>query len=152
MQSVESELVMTSSELEKQRALNEKLENDLLQMEAHNPKPTTGEPSSEDTDALAGLELGKKTVRHSLSRGSIATLNVCECEQASPARSSPIPFASSADTSILPIVTSQRDRFRQRNAELEEVRRALSSSPCLHCAPCSHTVSPGTPEAVQHHI
>jgi homeobox protein cut-like len=36
-------------------------------------------------------------------------------------RSTPIPFTSSADTSILPIVTSQRDRFRQRNAELEEV-------------------------------
>ena len=27
---------------------------------------------------------------------------------------------SSAETSILPIITSQRDRFRQRNAELEE--------------------------------
>ncbi|KAG2106527.1 CASP C terminal-domain-containing protein [Suillus cothurnatus] len=38
-------------------------------------------------------------------------------------RSTPIPFTSSADTSILPIVTSQRDRFRQRNAELEEELR-----------------------------
>ena len=28
--------------------------------------------------------------------------------------------ATSAETSILPIITSQRDRFRQRNAELEE--------------------------------
>jgi len=35
----------------------------------------------------------------------------------------PIPFTSSANTSILPIVTSQRDRFRQRNAELEEELR-----------------------------
>lgn len=34
---------------------------------------------------------------------------------------SPAPFAANGDTSILPIVTSQRDRFRQRNAELEEV-------------------------------
>jgi len=34
-----------------------------------------------------------------------------------------IPFASSADTTILPIVTNQRDRFRQRNAELEEELR-----------------------------
>lgn len=31
------------------------------------------------------------------------------------------PFTSSAETSILPIITSQRDRFRQRNGELEEV-------------------------------
>lgn len=28
---------------------------------------------------------------------------------------------TSAETSILPIITSQRDRFRSRNAELEEV-------------------------------
>ncbi|KAF9098401.1 hypothetical protein BGX29_007620 [Mortierella sp. GBA35] len=34
--------------------------------------------------------------------------------------------ASSADTSILPIVTSQRDRFRQRNSELEEQLRQQS--------------------------
>jgi homeobox protein cut-like len=43
--------------------------------------------------------------------------------QGTPDRASPIPFASSADSSILPIVTSQRDRFRQRNAELEEELR-----------------------------
>ena len=63
---------MTSSELEKQRALNEKLENDLLQMETHNPKLVATEPSEEDGDALAGLELGKKIVRH------LATANVVE--------------------------------------------------------------------------
>ncbi|KAJ3550102.1 hypothetical protein NM688_g5108 [Phlebia brevispora] len=103
LQSVQSELAMTSSELEKQRALNEKLENDLLQMEAHNPKATNAESQEQDDDALAGLELGKKT--------------------GPPIRSSPVPFTSSADTSILPIVTSQRDRFRQRNAELEEELR-----------------------------
>ena len=53
---------MTSSELEKQRELNEKLENDLLQMEAHNPKPVPVDYLPEDPDALAGLDLGKKTV------------------------------------------------------------------------------------------
>lgn len=36
--------------------------------------------------------------------------------------------APSGDTSILPIVTSQRDRFRQRNAELEdELRRQFET-------------------------
>ena len=45
-----------------------------------------------------------------------------------PIRSSPIPFTPSADTSILPIVTSQRDRFRQRNAELEEVCVSLANN------------------------
>ncbi|KAF9114262.1 hypothetical protein BGX27_011313 [Mortierella sp. AM989] len=36
------------------------------------------------------------------------------------------PTTSSADHSILPIVTSQRDRFRQRNSELEEQLRQQS--------------------------
>ena len=106
---MQSQLEATESELEKQRALNEKLEDDLLHMDqrkaeggingTHSPANGTSTPS----DALAGIDLGKKT-------------------QDSSARSTPIPFAPSADTSILPIVTSQRDRFRQRNAELEEVR------------------------------
>jgi len=46
------------------------------------------------------------------------------------ARSTPLGGAnasvSSADQSILPIITSQRDRFRQRNSELEEQLRQQS--------------------------
>ena len=100
----QAQLAEAESELEKQRELNERLENDLLQMDRHKPN---GHSSGRDTpidssaDVLASLDIGKRD---------------------SQARTSPIPFASSADTSILPIVTSQRDRFRQRNAELEEVR------------------------------
>ena len=62
---------MTSSELEKQRVLNEKLENDLLQMEAHNPKSMPVDYLPEDPDALAGLDLGKKTVCVSFPLGLI---------------------------------------------------------------------------------
>ncbi|KAI1794075.1 CASP C terminal-domain-containing protein [Ganoderma leucocontextum] len=107
LHSVQSQLEVTESELDKQRALNEKLETDLLQMDQR--KGDTGATSpangtSTPVDVLAGLELGKKSGE-------------------SPARNTPIPFAPSADTSILPIVTSQRDRFRQRNAELEEELR-----------------------------
>ncbi|TBU47626.1 CASP C terminal-domain-containing protein [Dichomitus squalens] len=108
LQSVKSQLELTESELDKQRALNEKLETDLLQMDQR--KGDTGDRASSangtstPVDVLASLELGKKAGE-------------------SPARSTPIPFAPSADTSILPIVTSQRDRFRQRNAELEEELR-----------------------------
>ncbi|KAM5530766.1 hypothetical protein V8D89_015573 [Ganoderma adspersum] len=107
LHSVQSQLEATESELDKQRALNEKLETDLLQMDQR--KGDTGATSpangtSTPVDVLAGLDLGKKPGE-------------------SPARNTPIPFASSADTSILPIVTSQRDRFRQRNAELEEELR-----------------------------
>ncbi|TCD63439.1 hypothetical protein EIP91_005410 [Steccherinum ochraceum] len=114
---IEAQLTATQADLEKQKALNEKLENDLLQMDRHNPAARStvnlnGDASGSGTqtpaesgpdDVFAGLDLGKRT-----------DLNI---------RSSPIPFASSADTSILPIVTSQRDRFRQRNAELEEELR-----------------------------
>lgn len=52
-------------------------------------------------DPLAGLNISKKDVN-----GTTAT-----------------PFTSSAETSILPIITSQRDRFRLRNGELEEELR-----------------------------
>lgn len=129
LRNVEQKLDSTSAELQKQKDLNEKLENDLFSIDQHDPSPpsskslgkgkgkmpmTSGDPTSDEhqqladaDDLLAGLDLGKADT---------------------PTRSTPIPFtnppnSSSADTSILPIVTSQRDRFRQRNAELEEELR-----------------------------
>ncbi|RDB24925.1 Protein CASP [Hypsizygus marmoreus] len=101
LQAAEDQLTTMGTELEKQRALNEKLENDLVSMNKHRPNGDAT-PSDSGLDVLAGLELGKKPSESS-------------------ARA--IPFTSSADTSILPIVTSQRDRFRQRNAELEDELR-----------------------------
>ncbi|KAF8919832.1 CASP C terminal-domain-containing protein [Mucidula mucida] len=102
LQAAQDRLSSTANELEKQRDLNEKLENDLLSMNKHG---VNGDSiPSESSDVLAGLDLGKKSDSTSV-------------------RTTPIPFTSSADTSILPIVTSQRDRFRQRNAELEEELR-----------------------------
>ncbi|KAG6867826.1 hypothetical protein C0993_010585 [Termitomyces sp. T159_Od127] len=105
LRAAEDQLKNLGSELEKQKTLNEKLETDLLSMNKHR---TNGDVPSSDSglDVLAGLELGtKKPV-------SIETN-----------ASKPIPFTPSADVSILPIVTSQRDRFRQRNAELEDELR-----------------------------
>ncbi|GAW04260.1 golgi membrane protein [Lentinula edodes] len=95
LQHAQGQLDSTSTELEKQKTLNEKLENDLLSLN----KPNGHVSPSGSSDVLAGLEVVQKE---------------------SSSRSTPIPFASSADNTILPIVTSQRDRFRQRNAELEE--------------------------------
>ncbi|KAJ3814816.1 CASP C terminal-domain-containing protein [Lentinula lateritia] len=95
LERAQGQLDSTSTELEKQKTLNEKLENDLLSLN----KPNGHVSPSECSDVLAGLEVVQKE---------------------SSSRSTPIPFASSADNTILPIVTSQRDRFRQRNAELEE--------------------------------
>jgi len=105
LRSTQHDLESVNSELQRQRTLNEQLELDLLQMDARNINGSATElAESMEKGGLEGLELGPK-------RGS------------SPSRTNPIPFASSADTSILPIVTSQRDRFRQRNAELEEELR-----------------------------
>lgn len=47
----------------------------MLQMETHNPRLVATEPSEEDGDALAGLELGKKMVRH-LATGYAGEANV----------------------------------------------------------------------------
>lgn len=64
IQAAEERLVSTNDELEKQKELNEKLENDLLHMDKHNTnaRPDSNSPLPELTslDALAGIELGKK--------------------------------------------------------------------------------------------
>ncbi|KAK4054374.1 hypothetical protein OIO90_003607 [Microbotryomycetes sp. JL221] len=88
------------SRFEEQRSLNERLENDLLRI---NKTGTAGAPTvAAKEDPLAGLNLGRKDVT---SNGALPAVQ------------------SSAEISILPIITSQRDRFRQRNAELEEELR-----------------------------
>ena len=65
LQAAEERLDVTNYELDRQKILNEKLENDLLHMDKHkmNGKldgiATPSETSS--LDGLAGIELGKKT-------------------------------------------------------------------------------------------
>ncbi|KAG5648583.1 hypothetical protein DXG03_003194 [Asterophora parasitica] len=110
LQAAEDQLKGMGSELDKQKTLNEKLENDLLSMNKHRPNGDVT-PSDSGLDVLAGFELG------SPSSGKLKP------SDSSGTRGGAIPFTSSADTSILPIVTSQRDRFRARNAELEDELR-----------------------------
>ncbi|WVW86102.1 hypothetical protein I302_108141 [Kwoniella bestiolae CBS 10118] len=80
-------------DLNKQLSLVEKLENDLMNI-------NNKDEGEKEGKGLQGLDIGGSKVD---GRASPAT--------------------QSQDTSILPIVTSQRDRFRQRNAELEEELR-----------------------------
>ncbi|KAJ8588870.1 hypothetical protein M405DRAFT_819013 [Rhizopogon salebrosus TDB-379] len=108
LRSTQEELADTRAELFKQQALCEKLETDLMALNTNNGPREEGGESGESGIQGLGLELG---LRPKDAVGPSST------------RSTPIPFTSSADTSILPIVTSQRDRFRQRNAELEEELR-----------------------------
>ncbi|KAK1922128.1 CASP C terminal-domain-containing protein [Papiliotrema laurentii] len=83
------------AEVARQRGLNEKLENDLMSLNKEGLERSGGSGIG-----LAGLDIGGKGVEGKT-----------------------LPAATNGDTSILPIVTSQRDRFRQRNAELEEELR-----------------------------
>ncbi|KAF9230537.1 CASP C terminal-domain-containing protein [Melanogaster broomeanus] len=119
LRSTQSELDMTRAELSKQSSLNEKLETDLLALDnrpAHPPRGSAnGTVDSDDPLSGLGLDLGLENIKSKQGETSGSTT-----------RSTPIPFTSSADTSILPIVTSQRDRFRARNAELEEASHAFA--------------------------
>ncbi|TNY17439.1 CASP C terminal-domain-containing protein [Rhodotorula diobovata] len=105
--------------LDEQKALNDKLENDLVRINESRGNGGGGGAgggsgqgqaggggaggAAARDDPLAGLQLGKKS------------------SEGAPVQAAP--FQSSAETSILPIITSQRDRFRQRNGELEEELR-----------------------------
>lgn len=99
--------------LDAQKSLNNRLENDLLKLNGPNGKPPSPQPQ-ERKDPLASLNLGKK-VRLSPE----ALLRSIDGHRLQEIVSSGLNPA--AESSILPIITSQRDRFRTRNAELEEV-------------------------------
>jgi len=53
-----------TQELDKQRELNEKLENDLLSIDNQKDAYAPAEP---EDDALAGLDIGKRAVIHFIS-------------------------------------------------------------------------------------
>ncbi|KAG1715754.1 hypothetical protein ID866_1422 [Astraeus odoratus] len=109
----QSELETTRSELSRQKSLNEKLETDLLAVDKHTVPSNKASGMTTPSDALAGLGLDIDFKESDSKKKA----------ESSTTHSTSNPFASAADTSILPIVTSQRDRFRQRNAELEEELR-----------------------------
>lgn len=113
LKATRDELETTRAELSKHKSLNEKLETDLLAVDKHAAPSDHLSNATMSDDALAGLGLDPIVGKEDFGKRG----------ESSTSRSTPIPFTSAADTSILPIVTSQRDRFRQRNAELEEELR-----------------------------
>lgn len=127
LQVTKNELEEITARYEEQKVLNDRLENDLLRVngsgQASNANGTSTPKSraaalftaDDASDPLSALNIGKKA---KVSRASLPLESFIERSlQDTPAASAP---ATSAETSILPIITSQRDRFRQRNAELEE--------------------------------
>ncbi|CED82054.1 Transcription factor/CCAAT displacement protein CDP1 [Phaffia rhodozyma] len=114
---LEQMLQTVQAELERQKKLNERLENDLLQIN----KPNGGAVKTSVSDAHSGSNEAGSAVGGAKS-GGLEGLEIGTGSDKT--RASPVPFQSgSSDNSILPIVTSQRDRFRARNAELEEELR-----------------------------
>ncbi|KAG0200542.1 hypothetical protein BGX28_006421 [Mortierella sp. GBA30] len=99
----------------------------------HHPHPTSPPPFGKlsfSGEVVGGVALGPVMPGTPRTAGfpSAASLNPDVSAPGNTlvnAGSTP-PTASSADHSILPIVTSQRDRFRQRNSELEEQLRQQS--------------------------
>lgn len=123
-QAKEKQLETLHSEVSKLKKLNERLEDDLIHLKPGSSTHNKSSMSAEE--ALAEIEkLGQEASRSEKDPRTP--------QSSSPPRKAtdaPIPFdpqppssASGASTSILPIITSQRDRFRARNAELEEELR-----------------------------
>jgi homeobox protein cut-like len=66
LQAISEEVIHTRAELEKQTALNEKLENDLLliNQRVSNGASAKDESTANGQDGLSGLKLGQKSVVH----------------------------------------------------------------------------------------
>jgi len=123
LQSVEEELSKTNAELEKAQNLNEKLEEDLstLQSEGANMFPSGASVAGTYISRYPGGPAGRKG-RISPTSSIISGMN--------PRIASDEPVGMGGGSGILPMITAQRDRFKKRNAQLEqelsESHRAVS--------------------------
>lgn len=93
---LESELSNASQENNKMKALNEKMESDLA-----NFQDAYGSNINDSSSLVSGMSRATRQT----GRGSVSSLSTID------------------EGSILPIITGQRDRFRDRNKELEEEAR-----------------------------
>ncbi|KAK3308216.1 CASP C terminal-domain-containing protein [Chaetomium strumarium] len=116
LQTLQGELSRTNAELEKSQSLNEKLENELstIQTEAPNAFPSgasvAGTYISRYTPSIAP---GRKGGRTSPTSSIISGFNPRDLSDDRPA-------GMGGGSGILPMVTAQRDRFKKRNAQLEQ--------------------------------
>ncbi|KKA18262.1 Golgi membrane protein (Coy1) [Rasamsonia emersonii CBS 393.64] len=118
LESLQQELSKTKEELEKSQQLSATLENDLLRMQKG---PTTPLPSS--AMSVAGTYTSKY---HSSRRGTTSPTSsiISGFDQAAASANTMDAIRAGepvgGGSGILPMVQAQRDRFKQRNAELEE--------------------------------
>ncbi|OLL25111.1 Protein CASP [Neolecta irregularis DAH-3] len=103
---LQTDLDLANRELSDQKQLAAKLEEDLSRIQDRRP-PTLGAPS------VIGTTRHSRSIRQSSPADSI--INSREDSLSG--------VLEKPDTSILPIITQQRDRFRSRNSELEDELR-----------------------------
>jgi homeobox protein cut-like len=115
LQNLQEDLSRTNAELEKSQNLNEKLENELstVQAEAPNAFPSgasvAGTYVSRYTPSLAP---GRKGGRTSPTSSIISGFSPRDLSDDRP--------PMGGGSGILPMITAQRDRFKKRNAQLEQ--------------------------------
>ncbi|KEZ46683.1 Golgi membrane protein [Scedosporium apiospermum] len=116
LQDLQEELSRTNAELEKAQQLNEKLENDLatLQAEAPNAFPSGASVAGTYVSRFPSSGVAGRKGRISPTSSIISGLD--------PRSSSSMmgEGVGSSGNTILPMLTAQRDRFKKRNAQLEQ--------------------------------
>ncbi|BFZ61164.1 hypothetical protein YB2330_002223 [Saitoella coloradoensis] len=144
--SLETELARLTHDLDEKRALNAKLENDLLQVNNNDAGAKTlgggygghgggGSVAGRTTAGwtVSGWTTAGRTERAGLGGGRVSpTSSIIGLRDDTPLSSLKIPGSDgavgNAGAGILPIVTQQRDRFRARAAQLEEDLRKQNTT------------------------
>lgn len=119
LEALREELSKTSSELERSRHLTTTLENDLLQVQSQSPNLPSSGVSVAPTHASRFYPQSARRSRASPTSSIISgfdhTNNSANTMEAIRAGE-----AVGGGSGILPMVQAQRDRFKQKNTELEE--------------------------------
>lgn len=114
LQTLQEELSRTNAELEKSQNLNEKLENELstIQAEAPNAFPSGASVAGTYVSHYApSAAPGRRGGRTSPTSSIISGFGPRDMSDDRPA---------GGGSGILPMITAQRDRFKKRNAQLEQ--------------------------------
>ncbi|KAK5656161.1 hypothetical protein OQA88_4921 [Cercophora sp. LCS_1] len=112
LQNLQEELSRAKAELEKSQNLNEKLENELssIQAEAPNAFPSGASVAGTYVSRYAPSIAPGRKGRTSPTSSIISGFSPRDMDRE----------PTGAGTGILPMITAQRDRFKKRNAQLEQ--------------------------------
>jgi homeobox protein cut-like len=118
LEGLQEELSRTNAEVEKLQNLNAALENDLanVQSESANAFPSGASVAGSRHPQVAAAPA--RSVYGSLRHAPSPTSSIISGFDSRSPYGSELP-ASGGSSAILPMITAQRDRFKKRNAELE---------------------------------